>query len=271
MWHHWLGRLLWCVYLGVLCMGCVSDPGPNPEQRGQELEVEPAVDGEPSGSIVLDGENAGATAITLRWVQPKNAANVSELRVIVQNTTDVAQRVQLVLSGTPPSRQEVIEQPWLEFVLGGRQSRVQRLPLSDMPVQSSVHPSGLRVVAQFSPTLDEPGAPPAIAFTEPRLLTFDGSFRTAHLRTTEEHSRLQTEAPNLESLLEAPFEVRMRNSQTGAFVLASGMDPDGQPSGVMIVRDVDPELVKDSDIHPHFPDTEVLLGDAGAFFAGEDF
>jgi hypothetical protein len=127
------------------------------------------------------------------------------------------------------------------------------------------------VVAQFSPALGDPEAPAAISFTEPRLLTFDRTFKTADFRTTEEQSRLHTAAPDLESQLVSPFEVRVRNPQTGALVLASGLDPDGQPSGVMIVRDVDPELVKDSDIDPHFPDTEVLPGDAGPVFAGEDF
>ena len=228
MTHRLLGGLLGSVSLGVLCVGCFSEPDGGQRRAEQALAVDPA--SETNGSAqdqddpVLDGENAGSTAVTLRWVQPENAANVAELRVLVQNTTDQPQAVQLVLTGTPPSRQEIIEQPFGQFVLNGRQTRVQKVSLSDIPVQSSVYPAGLRVVAQFSPAQGSPTLAPSISFTEPRLLAFDPSFKTAQLRTTEEQSRMDSAAPSLELLAAVPYEVRVRNPQTGAFVLADSVD-----------------------------------------------
>lgn len=247
----------------ALLAGCTSE-----QIAGDvgERETEAAA----SVEKTLDDEHPGQTAVVLRWQKLPDAGRAKELRIVVENTTKEPQDVKLLLTGTPPSRQEVIEQEWTDIVLGAEEARTLSLPISNLPVQSTVHSAGLRVVASFT-GVGSASATRRLAFSEPRTLTSAKDFKTVSVRTLSEQSRVHTLAANADQLLQSAGEVRVRNKKNGAFELANAVDArTGIQYGVLIERDVNPAEVEGTENDMHFPESETVSGDAGVDALGEE-
>lgn len=257
--HQRVRELLAGAGLCAFLASCTSEQA-TIDVREKEREAQSA-----TSERTLDGDHPGQTAVVLRWLKPADTTRAKELRIVVENTTDEPQDVELLLSGTPPSRQEVIEQKWTDIVLGAKETRTLSLPIGSIPVQSTVHSAGLRVVASFTEAASAGTAARNLAFSESRTLTSASDFKSVHVRTPDEQSRVHTLAANVDALLQSSGEVRQRNQKSGAFALANAIDArTGLRHGVMIVRDVSPAEVEGTENAMHYPDTDAVPRDAGA-------
>lgn len=215
-------------------------------------------------------EHPGRPAVVVRWNDDGDSAIAQSLALLVENTTATPQVVKLLLAGTTPSGSQTLEQAWTELLLQSKEARVLRVDFDEIPVQSSVAPAALRVLARYGQADGTPPALNALSFTESLLLTFDASFKTATARSVDQQSAHDA-ATDLNPVLGIEGEVRLRNAQTAAFVAMKRFS--GPEEHRVIVRHVGEEEVHTAELAEppvHFPDTEVLVGDAGPHFTGED-
>lgn len=264
----WPGEARGASFLALLTiLGCTSAgelSGQESKQQTAELE-EP----EPASDAVCQ-ERPSRTAVNVQWGGPIGPGAMKQVPVLLTNNSAVAQAVTLVLSGTSPNAQQVVEQKWFELVLAAGQKQTVQLPFDRAPVQSTVRPSGLRVVAQFAESGAAPSSGKRTVFTEPLLVTFKGDFKAATARSLGDQKKADAATPDLDAILQSAFEVRLRSEKSGAMVAvaAPGLASDAW-AGAMGVRDVSAEEAEADRGGPHAPDTEIPVGDGGPGFTGE--
>lgn len=194
--------------------------------------------------------------ITLSW-QRSNAGQRDAFPVRVVNNSEQIYDVSLHLEGEGPGVAPRLES-FLEFDLAPAEERVIPVALDDLPVQSSVHPSSLRVVARYRSRDQSAPVAPILAedaertsFTTPLLVTSSEDFKSAVARTIAEQKADNDERV---SELSKRGETRVRGP-SGSYRAAQHAESGIEEGPISIVSrlpiPVDPHLVP-----PRAPDTE---------------
>jgi hypothetical protein len=207
----------------------------------------------------IRGDGPTSTAVTVGWHNLGNSASGTKFPVRVTNTSSEVQMVELVLAGTTPSNQETIDQKLIDLVLAPKETRVVPVKIDELPVQSTVHPSGLRVVARYGLSSAALVSSTLMAFTEPLLITHDSTFKSATARKLGEQARVDALTPNRSTRLIDEGEVLMRNAKSGALARASEGNARVRHAPMMFHSQR--PLNVDHENATHFPDTELPQGD----------
>jgi hypothetical protein len=136
---------------------------------------------------------------------------------------------------------------------------VVQVKIDELPVQSTVHPSGLRVVARYGSSSAALATSTLMAFTELLLITYDSNFKTATARKLEEQARVDSLAPDRATRLIDEGEVLMRSAKNGA--LARTSEGNSRVRHAPMMFHSRRPLNVDHENAVHFPDTEPSKGD----------
>jgi hypothetical protein len=225
--------------------GSSSNEVVSPVQAGSGAEASVQSDGPTTSAVTVAWQDMGASKVGTQFV------------VQLTNTSPAIHSVELHLSSFTPSN-EVIEQKFMEVVLDPRESRAVPINIDDVPVQSTVHPSALRVRALYK----EQGATtelPFTAFTDPLMITFDGQFKVATARSVGEQIRVNSNVSDLTNHLLEQGEVLVRNPQNATFSRAEADNSDARQGPTLIVSQ--PQSPPDFKTATHFPETAGSQGD----------
>lgn len=257
-WQHFRGQALGCM-IGVLLLGCgqgsTQRDGFREEKQALEEDTEAPSASTASEAVeaVVESDGPTSTAVTVAWQDQNDSKVSSQFPVLVTNTSPVVQSVELLLAGATPSNQ-IIEQSFMNLVLAPQETRVVSIHVDDLPVQSTLHASALRVVARYIKRGTK-----LRAFTEPLMLTFESTFKTATARKVGEQIRVDSDVADLAAYILEEGEVRIRNPGNAAFSQAAVDDSDSRQGPTLILSQLD--VPADFDNSPHFADTEVPQGD----------
>lgn len=194
----------------------------------------------------------------MAW-QDQNDSQVStQFPVLVTNTSPIVQSVELLLAGATPSNQ-IIEQSFMNLVLAPQETRVVSIHVDDLPVQSTVHASALRVVARYVKQGAQSSGQQLRAFTDPVMLTFESTLKMATARKVGEQIRVDSTVADLTAYILEEGEVLIRNPGNAAFSRATIDNSDSRQGPTLILSHLD--VPADFENSPHFADTEAPQGD----------
>lgn len=196
--------------------------------------------------------------ITIAWQgSAKGPRDVFPVRIV--NNSEHAYEVGLHLEGEGPGVEPRLEK-FSEVALGSGEERVVPIELSDLPVQSSVYPSSLRVIARYRELDASAPAAPLLAvegeraaFTVPLLVTSNADFKGAVARTIAEQKAVNDKMDRAE-LKELHGETRVRGPG-GSYRVLAGAES-GIVEGPKLITSVPPMGVDLDVLPPRTPETE---------------
>lgn len=244
---------------GLATNACATEEPPSVTSKSQQQVTEAPEEETPAERPSFQGEGPSRQAVAVAW-QNESSKMGRNFPVRIVNNAKESYHVTLLLEGQGPGvGPTVVEFSQLVLIAGEEQSVA--IELDELPVQSSVHPSSIRVVARYSPTVRSASAPalPVVektsstSYTAPLLVTSTADFKNAVARTILEE-KAQTDKVDIVVHMTARGETLIRDTN-GAYRLPTQETTHGVLLGPQAVVSELPFEV-DREKVPRVPDTE---------------
>lgn len=187
-WGSGFARLASCGWAFTLCVACNQAPSGGVDPTAPSTEALGAA----SASEKVPGDRPSPTPIMVSWTDNPSQGTIKSLAGVVQNTTAVAQHVEMRLTGMAPTG-EISVRSMGSLDIPAKSAVPVSYALADLPAQSTGTSSAILLSATYQvtgPSLGGPAVTRTLQATTPALhVTLDANGASATARDAASQAR----------------------------------------------------------------------------------